>query len=233
MSRPGLLLVFSDPGSGVSEEEFTDWYDNEHVPLRLDIPAFQSLVRWKAADRAQPAWAASYDLTSYEATLQPPYTTLADTRSEREKRIIQDLGVLERRTYELLDVPVPPPAAQFDPRKPSRFMTFVSMEVKDGGDEILNRWYDEEHVPMLSRVEGWLRSRRFILKDWTRTGVDAKADVTPVPKYLAVHEWESLASFETDEFRHATSTPWRMRLFEGAEVWDRRLFREMRTWVQE
>ena len=53
------------------------------------------------------------------------------------------------------------------------------------------------------------------------------------PKYLAVHEWESLESYETAEFKHATSTPWRMRLFESADVWDRRLFKEMRTWVQE
>lgn len=224
MPRHGLLLVFSDPGAGVSEEEFTDWYDNEHVPQRLDIPAFQSWVRWKAADNAKPTWAASYDLTSYEATQQPPYTTLAVTRSDRENRIIQDLGVLERRTYELMDVPVPPPAAHFDPRKPSRFISFISTEVKEGVDEILNRWYEEEHLPMLSKVEGWLRSRRFVLKDWTRTGVEGKEDDMPVPKYLAVHEWESIDAVRSPEVQKSWDTPLRT---EVNKVTERRQLRMM------
>ncbi|GJE88378.1 hypothetical protein PsYK624_044610 [Phanerochaete sordida] len=230
MSPPGLLLVFSDPGAGVSEEAFTDWYDNEHVPLRLEIPAFQSWVRWKAADGAKPTWAASYDLESYEATLEPPYTTLAETRSEREKRVIQDLGVLERRTYELMDAPVPPPAARWDPKKPSRYITFVSTEVKEGGDEVLNRWYDEEHIDMLSKVEGWLRSRRFVLKDWTRTGVEGKADLIPVPKYLTVHEWDSIDTMLTPEVARSFNTPLKAQLDEMVERKQLRVMEYYKHW---
>ena len=28
-----------------------------------------------------------------------------------------------------------------------------------------DRWYDEEHIPLLARVPGWVRSRRFVLKE--------------------------------------------------------------------
>ena len=92
MSPPGYLLVYGDPGTTLSEDEFHGWYDNEHVPLRVAIPAFTSWARWKAADGAKPGWAASYDLTSYDELDKPPYATLAETRSEREKRVCHQLG---------------------------------------------------------------------------------------------------------------------------------------------
>ena len=45
---PGYLLVYSDPGDKVAQEEFTDWYDNEHVPLRVAVPAFLSCAHLPA-----------------------------------------------------------------------------------------------------------------------------------------------------------------------------------------
>lgn len=87
MAPPAYLDVFAEPGAGVSEQEFADRYDNEHAPLLLDVPAFLNCTRWKAVDGRKPTWAASYDITSYEGTLKAPYTTLAKTRSEREKGI--------------------------------------------------------------------------------------------------------------------------------------------------
>ncbi|EKM51967.1 uncharacterized protein PHACADRAFT_262401 [Phanerochaete carnosa HHB-10118-sp] len=231
MAPPGFLLVFSDPGTAVTQEEFTDWYDNEHVPLRIDVPAFQSWARWEAIDGEKPVWAASYDLASYEATQQPPYTTLAETRSVREKRVLQDIAVLERRTYELLDAPVPPPAAQYDPKKPSRYISFVSFDVtQPGGDEVLNRWYDEEHIPMLSQLEGWVRSRRFVLKDWTRSGVEGKKDLTPVAKYLAVHEWETVDAVNSPEAQQSFRTPLRAEMEKVAVRRERRTLEYYKHW---
>lgn len=230
MAPPAFLLVFSDPGTGVSEEEFTDWYDNEHVPLRVDIPAFVNWTRWKAQDGAKPTWAASYDLTSYEDTQKPPYTTLAETRSEREKRIFKEIGVLERRTYELLDTPVPPPAPSFDEKKRSRYIGFVSIDVKPGGEEVLDKWYDEEHIPMLSRVPGWVRSRRFILKDWSRSGVEGQANQKPAPKYLAVHEWDSLETALSPEVRASFNTPLKAELDAVVVFRELRMFEYYKHW---
>ena len=33
---PGFLAVFSEPGANVSMEEYQDWYNNEHIPIRLN-----------------------------------------------------------------------------------------------------------------------------------------------------------------------------------------------------
>jgi hypothetical protein len=67
-------------------------------------------------------------------------------------------------------------------------------------------WYQEEHIPLLSRVPGWIASRRFEVVKAT--------DESTCPRFLAIHEWESLSAFDTEEFRHATSTPWRSRVID-------------------
>jgi hypothetical protein len=67
-------------------------------------------------------------------------------------------------------------------------------------------WYQEEHIPLLSRVPGWIASRRFEVVKAT--------DESTCPRFLAIHEWESLSAFDTEEFRQATSTPWRSRVID-------------------
>lgn len=231
MAPPAYLLVFSDPGAGVSQEEFTDWYDNEHVPLRVVVPAFLNWTRWKAADGQKPAWAASYDLTTYEDTLKPPYSRLAETRSDREKRILRDVEVLDRRTYELLEGPRTPPSSLYDPKKPPRYTLFVSADVKEEGEENFNRWYDEEHIPMIAQLPGWVRSRRFVLKDWGKMGVEGQKEQLPPPKYLAVHEWESGIEVINDaKVRESWQTPWKTEVDKFVVRREKRLFEYYRHW---
>lgn len=230
MAPPAYLLVFSEPGAGVSEQEFTDWYDNEHVPLRLDVPAFLNWARWKAIDGRKPAWAASYHLTSYEDTLKAPYTTLAEMRSDREKRIFKDVEVLERRTYELWEGPRPPPSSLYNPNKPARYVVLVSIDVKEGGDDVFNGWYDEEHLPMLANVQGWVRSRRFVLKDWGRLGVEGQKDQQPPPKYLAVHEVESIEAITDPKVLETFATPLKAEVDKVMVKQDVRLFDYYRHW---
>lgn len=45
MSR-NLQIVFGEPGEGVSEEEFGNWYD-EHLDEILSIPGFRSAQRYR------------------------------------------------------------------------------------------------------------------------------------------------------------------------------------------
>ena len=231
MSPAGFLLVYSDPGQGVTEEEFTDWYDNEHVPLRVEIPAFLSWHRWAADDNKKPRWAASYDLTSFEATLVPPYSTLAETRSEREKDVLKRVETLDRRTYEVWEGALPPPSELYDPAKGAPYTVFVSVDVKPGAEEEYNKWYDEEHIPLLSKCPGWIRSRRFVLKDWSLGGTQTQGvEPTAPPKFLAVHEWVSPARKDSEEYKAAMNTPWKDRVAEDIIRRDLRIFKHHKTW---
>src|ERR1700744_341541 len=80
-----LLFVYSSPGP-VDLAEFTDWYDNEHVPARLANPGFGAVTRFRALDGQQPDWLATYEVTP--GTLDTPaYRALRENSSDREKRI--------------------------------------------------------------------------------------------------------------------------------------------------
>ena len=49
--------------------------------------------------------------------------------------------------------------------EPGRYMTVIEVEMKKFAEAEFNRWFDEEHIPLLARVPGWVRSRRFVLKE--------------------------------------------------------------------
>ena len=111
MPPPGLLFVFGEPGPGVTDEEFNDWYDNEHVPLRMAIPTIRRAIRWTAADGERPQYLATYDVDSSDVFDTPPYNTLVGTRSERERDVISRTQLLDRRTYDLFGPNIVPAVA--------------------------------------------------------------------------------------------------------------------------
>ncbi|RPD60483.1 hypothetical protein L226DRAFT_386838 [Lentinus tigrinus ALCF2SS1-7] len=230
----GILLVFSDPGSAVSEAEYNDWYDNEHVPLRIPIPAFQSWSRWVAVDGEKPAYFALYDLTDLDAINQPPYSILPQTRSDREKDIISRIGVLDRRGYEKVDVPVPPrKGAAYDVRSPGPYISAVLMDVPPEFEEDLNKWYNEEHTELLSKAPQWVRTTRYVYRDGGVSGNDESLKPKKVPKFLALHEWTDPSIVEAEEFKAALATPWTKKVTEYATVFDKRFFKLHKTWERQ
>lgn len=75
----------------------------------------------------------------------------------------------------------------------------------------LERWYEQEHLQMLRATPGWIRSWRFKRED----------DDTVV---LALHEYASERSFESEELEAARSSKWTRRIVAAAEVMERRVF---------
>lgn len=230
---PGLLLVFSQPGPDLTDEEFNEYYENEQIPQFRAIPGFTSWSRWVAVDGKRPGFVAFYDLTSPDVLAQPPYSELAAKRTERDTSIVSRLALVDRRTYTLREPVYPPKAgAAYDALAPGPFVSIVEIEAKAEFQDQFDQWYDEEHIPMIAKVPGWLRSCRFVLED-APAQIGAEATATRPPRNLAIHEWETPAAFETPEFKEATSTPWleklktaalveaRRRVFKFAKSWDR------------
>ncbi|KAI0094343.1 hypothetical protein BDY19DRAFT_14834 [Irpex rosettiformis] len=216
MSLPACLVALLEPDTNVSEAEYNDWADNEHIPARLQLPAFQNCIRWKAVDRKKPSWATSYDLTSYEETLKPEYTALNANRSARELRVFGDVAMFERRVYEAYEgnvTKLPKPSALYDPAKPAPFAHFITMYPKPGAEEEIERWYEEEHIPdMAKSFGGWIRSRRFILKDWLRGGKELLGDDASPPKFLAIHEYSHIEIAGNQEELNKFSTEWTVKV---------------------
>jgi hypothetical protein len=88
-------------------------------------------------------------------------------------------------------------------REPHRVLMIVAFEVPRERCEEVERWYREEHGPMLLRAPGWLRMRRYRLQHgcggrlWT---------------HWALHELRNAAVLDSAERRQARSTAWRARL---------------------
>ncbi|MBZ9870429.1 hypothetical protein LB542_06100 [Mesorhizobium sp. BR1-1-9] len=71
----GLLLVLMQPPSTL-EEEFTAWYDTEHVPERAALPGFKSALRYVNLS-GYPRYMAIYDLDSVETLDTPEYQAVS------------------------------------------------------------------------------------------------------------------------------------------------------------
>jgi pimeloyl-ACP methyl ester carboxylesterase len=96
--------------------------------------------------------------------------------------------------------------------KAENVMVAVLFKVKsaEAGEE-LAKWYDEEHIPLLSKVPGWRRSRRFV-----SSYVEPPADPTEV-EYLALHDLApENGLYHSAEYKAATNTPWRTKVLGNA-----------------
>ncbi|KAF2086033.1 alpha/beta-hydrolase [Saccharata proteae CBS 121410] len=231
MSPPGtvsgLLYVTMQPQASCTAEEFHDWYNNEHGPTRLRLPFVQNGFRYRATDlgdgtpsKALPEWLAMYDISdmnelngeSYLQLRGPPF------KSEREAATMKKIDI-DRRVYDLVFDQVKPEwrgrlEDVMSEGKEQNVLVAASFRVKPGADgQELDRWYEEEHIPMLAKVPGWRRSRRYISSTVVKPlGGAAKPDDDV--EYLALHEYAPTNGLGGPEFQAATSTPWRTKVMD-------------------
>ena len=74
------------------------------------------------------------------------------------------------------------------------YIYFVQMDIPASLDAELNRIYDTEHVPMLSKVPGVNRVTRYRLE---------QSNDTRMQKYMVIYEMDSPAVTETKEWGEA------------------------------
>ncbi|EDR10126.1 uncharacterized protein LACBIDRAFT_318132 [Laccaria bicolor S238N-H82] len=179
---PGFLAVFSEPGTNVSLEEFQDWYNNEHIPLRLHhLPSFLTGARFSSSDSKTPRWLALYDITSTSTFSDESYTSLRTSRSQREADIVARLEVLDRRTCVLLaDSGQSGVTTSLGAERPTLFLCTHGLELDVGEeDEEARGWAERSFGELGRNVDGWVRTRVFKVLDH---GTAAK-----VSPYFVVH----------------------------------------------
>ncbi|KIL65361.1 hypothetical protein M378DRAFT_539097 [Amanita muscaria Koide BX008] len=146
-----LLAVLSEHGDLVTLSEFHDWYDNEHIPLRLDLSTFLTGARFSAIDAKSPSWLA---LT---------------TRSEREAGLVERLEVLDRRICEVVwDSGESSKTTSFRVENPTTFIVTHSLGQPALENAVM---WAEEAVQKLRGKEEWVRTRAFNCVEAFKTGV--------------------------------------------------------------
>ncbi|KAI8938886.1 hypothetical protein NX059_004744 [Plenodomus lindquistii] len=215
-STQGILYVTMQPKDGLPEAQFHDWYQNEHGPNRLRLPFCNNGFRYHATDlgnapgsKEKPEWMAIYDFDELECLTREPYMKLrsAPVQSQRERDTMKQIFV-DRRSYDLLgewkgekfrDL------QKVENEGEKNVMIAVSFSLQDGKDkeEELKKWYDEEHVPLLQKVPGWRRTRRF-----ETSYLDLESGHRKEKEFLALHEYAPENGLGGPEFQAAISTEW-------------------------
>ncbi|KAF4547116.1 Hypothetical protein D9617_58g048270 [Elsinoe fawcettii] len=206
---PGILYVTMQPKPELPFEQFEDWYNNEHGPLRLRLSFCQNGFRYRAADLDGPGkgeheWMAIYDLDDMDKLNGEEYLKLRGPPVQTQREVdVRPYLEINRRSFDLLSdrkVDNYQPMERVGGEDAGNVMVHVAFTVKPDQDpEEIGRWYEEEHTAMLQKVLGWRRTRRF------KTSSIEKSAVT---EYLALHEYAPQNGLGGPEFVAATTTPW-------------------------
>ncbi|KAF2094485.1 putative alpha/beta hydrolase [Rhizodiscina lignyota] len=225
MAHEGILYVTMAPKPSLSSARFHDWYNNEHGPLRLRHPSiFRNGFRYRATDlddtgKGEHEWMAIYDVTDMKELVKEPYTLLRQppAESQRERDTKAQINI-SRKFFDLVKDWKSEKWTPLETVKEgqNRVIVQVSFYLKPGGDPAeLAKWYTEEHVPMLSKVPGWLRSRRFV-----SSSIEPKDDI----EYMALHEYEPENGLGGPEHKAASATDMTKKIYEMIKARHRRVF---------
>jgi pimeloyl-ACP methyl ester carboxylesterase len=213
MAQPGILYVTMQPKPSLTDDQFNDWYNSEHGPTRLRLPFITNGFRYQASDlsssspasETKPEWMAVYDITDMAELTKDAYLRLRDppVKSQRESDTMAKIKV-DRKVYDFIESRESKEFKKLEEVEnegKGNVMIAVSLDLHPGADKKaeLDKWYREEHVDMLSKVPGWLRTRRFVT-----SSIDPKASV----EYLALHEYAPNNGLNGPEFKAATTTKW-------------------------
>ncbi|KAG6907767.1 hypothetical protein DXG01_007480 [Tephrocybe rancida] len=236
MSTPqandGLLFVYGECGPHVTEEEFDEWYNNDHAPARVALPDFSTALRYKAVDNKSPSRLAIYDITTPDALQSDAYKALSINASQKEKSIISRLALLNRRIYRRFLTYQNP---DFDPNSlPAKVTLVVGMAPgTEEKEEDHNRWYSEEHLALMSKVPGFIRARRYKFVSSVELAGNADPASSPVAfPYITLYDWESTAYLNEPAYKEAISTPWTVKVFSEVAKSEQRLFELQETFAK-
>jgi hypothetical protein len=185
----GLLFASFDYAPA-REDEFNDWYDQEHVPERLRVPGFLNAQRW-VSDDGQKIAVATYDLETHAVLRSAPYLAVGgDNGSVWTKRVTSIAKSILRFEGEQIV-----PGNLTGPAEANGLLV-ATMNVDPAAEAEFNEWYNKEHLPQLAAVPGVLAARRF----QAAPGVDKK--------YLALYHLTSTDVSRSEAWSKAANTPW-------------------------
>ncbi|KAK3078367.1 hypothetical protein LTS18_007696 [Coniosporium uncinatum] len=262
VSQPGVLWVSSMVARAerLSNEDFNDWYLNVHVDQVVATGGVPSAARYEAvpilppdAKRAtwamEATWLTIYELPSLAHRYSPAFTNL-DGQSKPDPTLLDRIfrnAKFETRFYEHIETHEAPHAHP----GPGTLVISAALTPAKGQDDDFNRWYHDEHMAEVGKVEGYLRTRRY--RQIVATDPDFKPARTTTgnegctgpeatildcyerrqneraPAYLALHEFDA-GEFDMEGLAKADETEWSKRIVPTLEVMQAGFFRLIRPY---
>ncbi len=98
----GSTILFSEMTPDASwEDEFNDWYDHEHIPLRIAVPGFRSAQRYRA--RGTRNYLVVYEMDSPAVLKTAAYLAVKNNPSDRTRRMLSSVTGFTRYIAEETD----------------------------------------------------------------------------------------------------------------------------------
>lgn len=210
MSVDGILFSQMTPRTE-DVERFHRWYNEDHIPARLQLPHFTRATRYEPRDDAE-GYLAIYEVDSLEAFRTPGYLDLKRAPSAETEVMLGRVSDFTRYICEQIgDTGYDGSSRSSD----SEYLSVVAFAVPQDETDQFNTWYAAEHVPLLLDADDWLRVRRYRVVNgvggtWT---------------HIAVHEIASLEVMNSPERSRARSGPLR------APLSQRDWFRQSGRWL--
>jgi hypothetical protein len=169
MDTTALFLVRMDVGHD-HDALFNEVYDKEHLPNLRGVPGVRSAHRYRQPWQGEPRYIAAYELDSLAVLETPAWKAAGEAgRWPGEVRPLtmnRHLAHYERCGG----------GAALTNKTP--FVFWVMMDVERHKEALFNDLYDNEHLPLLSKLPGYVNAVRYQTK-------------TPgEPRYLCVYELE-------------------------------------------
>jgi hypothetical protein len=196
----GSAVLFSEMTPAVEwEVEFNDWYDQEHIPLRMGAPGFVSAQRYKSVENPLN-YLAVYEMEGVSALSTPGYQEIKNNPSALTKRMLNGVSGFSR--YICQETGVRRTRHEGPDPLNAPFLYTVAFEVPADAEAEFNDWYEQDHLPILLECRDWLLVRRFRVIDgqphkWT---------------HLAFHYLATRGALASPERERARRTPWREKL---------------------
>lgn len=190
-------VLFSEmtPDAGW-EGEFNDWYDDEHIPLRMDVPGFVGAQRYR---RDALDYLAVYDMESTATLTTDAYKAVKDHPSELTARMLRDVSNFSRYIGHPISFAGQSGGDSFL-KAPVLYPVFF--DVPEGRLRDFDDWYDQDHVPLLMECPEWLAVRRFHLES---------ADPGKFTR-LALHYLADNSALDSEARNRARESDWRKSL---------------------
>jgi hypothetical protein len=115
------------------EAEFNDWYDREHIPLRMGVPGFHSAQRYLVPGTRH--YLAIYEMESAFALKTPAYQDVKNKPSERTQWMLRTVGGFTRYIADQIDLQM----AGINPID-ALYVNAVFSTVPEKGEPEINNW---------------------------------------------------------------------------------------------
>lgn len=147
----GMLFSQMEPPPEL-EAEFNDWYETEHIPVRLALPGFTAAVRYREHG-VEHKYLAVYEIGDMRVLESAGYLALKTSPSERTARMLARVKGFTRFTCTL--------AADAGRNVSARYLLATGYEVPQANEAGFSRWWEGEGASALSTIPGCERTRRY------------------------------------------------------------------------